>query len=94
LWAFQQFTPNSHGRALKRGASARSGVRHADTVYLAGMTGDGDTMAAQAASVLAKVDFSLAEAGTNKANLLSATIYLADRPGPPGAVKRASRFPP
>ena len=48
------------------------------TVYLSGLTGEGDTMAEQAADVLAKIDGSLAEAGTTKSSLLSATIWLSD----------------
>lgn len=55
-------------------------VRHGDTVYIAGQIADDPNLdvAGQTAQVLAKVDAALAEAGTDKTNLLSATIYLAD----------------
>jgi enamine deaminase RidA (YjgF/YER057c/UK114 family) len=55
-------------------------VRYGDTVYVAGQIADDPSLdvAGQTAQVLAKVDAALAEAETDKANLLSATIYLAD----------------
>ena len=56
-------------------------VVHGDTVYLAGQVGDGATVKEQVESILKKVDGLLAGAGSSKAKLLSATIYLADMRG-------------
>ncbi|HEV8585778.1 MAG TPA: RidA family protein [Methylomirabilota bacterium] len=54
-------------------------VVHGNTVYLAGqVAGDEPTTKAQTETILKKIDGLLAAAGTNKANLLSATVYLAD----------------
>src|SRR5262245_36713346 len=54
-------------------------VVHGNTVYLAGqVAGDEPTTKAQTEAVLKKIDALLASAGTNKSNLLSATVYLAD----------------
>jgi enamine deaminase RidA (YjgF/YER057c/UK114 family) len=55
-------------------------VVHAGTVYLAGHVAD-DTSAdaaGQTREILAKIDDVLAEAGTDKSRLLSATVWLAD----------------
>ena len=53
---------------------------HGDTVYLSGIVADDRTlpMKGQTAQVLAKIDKILAEAGTDKSNILTATVYLAD----------------
>lgn len=58
-------------------------VIHGDTVYLSGLTADrldGD-VADQTAQILAKADAFLTEAGTSRASLLTAMIWLkhADR---------------
>jgi enamine deaminase RidA (YjgF/YER057c/UK114 family) len=53
-------------------------VVHNNTVYLAGQVADGPTVKAQTEAVLKKIDELLAATGSNKANLLSATIYLSD----------------
>jgi enamine deaminase RidA (YjgF/YER057c/UK114 family) len=55
-------------------------VVHGNTVYLAGqVAGDpGADVAGQTRQVLAAIDALLAEAGTDKTRILSATIYLAD----------------
>jgi enamine deaminase RidA (YjgF/YER057c/UK114 family) len=54
-------------------------VVHGNTVYLAGqVAGDEPTTKAQTEAILRKIDTLLAAAGTNKSNLLSATVYLAD----------------
>jgi enamine deaminase RidA (YjgF/YER057c/UK114 family) len=53
-------------------------VIHGDTVYLCGQVADdvkGD-IKQQTREVLANIDTMLARAGTSKANLLSATVYL------------------
>ena len=55
-------------------------VIHGDTIYLAGNVAsqqEADT-GAQTRDVLGKIDRLLEEAGSSKAHLLSATIYLAD----------------
>jgi enamine deaminase RidA (YjgF/YER057c/UK114 family) len=54
-------------------------VIHGDTVYLTGQVGEpGDSVAAQTRLVLDRIDALLAQAGTSKANILNATIWLAD----------------
>lgn len=55
-------------------------VVHNGTVYLAGQLADdlGGDIAAQTAETLAAIDRLLAEAGSDKAHLLSTTIYLQD----------------
>ena len=56
-------------------------VIHGDTVYLAGQVAEqakGGSVAAQTKEILASIDKLLAEAGSDKGKLLSATIYLAD----------------
>ncbi len=53
-------------------------VVHGDTIYLAGQIGEGADVAAQTTDMLAHVDRLLAEAGSNKSLILSATIWMAD----------------
>ncbi|HIJ92721.1 MAG TPA: RidA family protein [Rhodospirillaceae bacterium] len=55
-------------------------VVHGDTVYLCGLTPtDRDLdVAGQTEEVLAKIDDRLAECGSDKSRLLSATIYLTE----------------
>lgn len=56
-------------------------VVHGNTVFTAGqvaMRAPGATVAEQTRDILAKIDELLAEAGTNKQNILTATIWLAD----------------
>ncbi len=55
-------------------------VVHGDTVYLAGQVADDPNadVAGQTKQILAKIDGALAEAGSDKSKLLSATIWLAD----------------
>ena len=65
----------------RHGAGPRmsAAVVHGNTVYLAGqVAGDEATTKAQTEAILKKIDTLLAAAGTNKSNLLSATVYLAD----------------
>ena len=52
-------------------------VRHNDTVYLCGQVGDGANVADQTRDCLARVERLLEEAGTSKAHILQATIWLA-----------------
>jgi enamine deaminase RidA (YjgF/YER057c/UK114 family) len=54
-------------------------VIHGDTVYLAGqvaLAAPGESVANQTKAILAQIDELLAEAGTDKSNALSATIWL------------------
>ncbi|MCK1348703.1 MULTISPECIES: RidA family protein [unclassified Bradyrhizobium] len=56
-------------------------VVHGDTVYLAGVVADKtahEGVAEQTKEILSIIDSHLAKAGSEKAKLLSATIYLAD----------------
>ncbi|MDH3473740.1 MAG: RidA family protein [Rhodospirillales bacterium] len=63
------------------GARMSQIVIHGDTVYLAGQVAEKapDTVAgAQMAAILKQIDALLAEAGSDKTKILSATIWLAD----------------
>ena len=55
-------------------------VVHGDTVYTAGLVADDTTedAAGQTRQILAKIDRLLAQAGSDKSKLLTATIWLAD----------------
>ncbi|MGD1038391.1 MAG: RidA family protein [Roseiarcus sp.] len=56
-------------------------VVHGDTIYLAGQVADkaaGKSVSEQTKEILAAIDRLLAEAGSDKTQILSATIYLAD----------------
>ena len=56
-------------------------VVHGDTVYLAGQVAvdkPGAATAEQTKNILDRIDGYLAEAGTHKSNLLSATIWITD----------------
>jgi enamine deaminase RidA (YjgF/YER057c/UK114 family) len=56
-------------------------VVHDATVYLAGQVADqskGKSVGEQTKEILAKIDGLLAEAGSDKTRVLSATVYLAD----------------
>ena len=56
-------------------------VTHGDTVYLAGVVAKspaGKSVGEQAKDILASIDRYLAEAGTDKTKLLTATIWLTD----------------
>jgi enamine deaminase RidA (YjgF/YER057c/UK114 family) len=64
---------------LDSGARRSQAVIHNDTIYLAGQVGaPGASVRVQTQAVLDQVDSLLARAGSSKANLLSATIWLAD----------------
>ncbi len=63
------------------GARMSQIVCHGDTVYLAGQVGQdtgGEPAGAQMADILKRIDVLLAEAGSDKSKILSATIWLAD----------------
>ena len=67
-------------KRLHAGARYSEASIHAGVVYLAGQVavGGGTTIESQVAEVLASIDQLLAEAGTSKARILMAQIYLAD----------------
>ncbi len=67
-------------KRLHAGARYSEGSIHAGTVFLAGQVavGGGDSIEAQTTEVLASIDKLLAEAGSSKARILTAQIYLAD----------------
>lgn len=64
---------------LHSGPRMSQAVIHGGLVYLAGQIGaPGEDTAAQTRAVLSKIDALLAEAGTDKSRILTATIWLAD----------------
>jgi len=66
---------------LHAGPRMSQAVIHGDTVYLAGQVADqakGKSVGEQTREILATVDRLLAEAGSDRTRILSATIYLAD----------------
>ena len=66
---------------LRPGPRMSQAVVHGDTVYLAGQVADeakGKSVGEQTREILAAIDRLLAEAGSDKTKILSATIYLAD----------------
>lgn len=67
-------------KRIKGGPRMSMAVVHGDTVYVAGQVAD-DTkadVAGQTRQVLGKIDALLAEAGSDKTRILSATIWLRD----------------
>jgi len=67
-------------KRLHTGKRMSQAVVHGGTVYLAGQVADDPSadVAGQTRQILDKIDRLLAEAGTDKASILSATIWLAD----------------
>ncbi|WP_044560085.1 RidA family protein [Azospirillum sp. B4] len=64
---------------IDQGPRMSQAVVHGDTVYLAGQVGKpGDSVTEQTRTVLASIESLLAQAGSSKQHLLSATIWLAD----------------
>ena len=65
---------------IKSGPRMSQAVIHGNTVYLAGQVASDRSadVAGQTREILAAIDGLLAEAGTDKTNLLAATIYLTD----------------
>ncbi len=64
---------------LHSGPRMSQAVIHGDTVYLAGQVGaPGESATKQTEAILAQIEALLAEAGSEKAKILSATIWLAD----------------
>jgi enamine deaminase RidA (YjgF/YER057c/UK114 family) len=63
------------------GARMSQAVVHGDTIYLAGQVAGkaaGASVGEQTREILASIDRLLAEAGSDKTHILSATIYLTD----------------
>jgi enamine deaminase RidA (YjgF/YER057c/UK114 family) len=65
-------------KRIQTGPRMSQAVIHNKTVYLAGQVAAGATVAIQTREILATIDALLAEAGTDKSRLLSATIWLTD----------------
>lgn len=68
-------------RRIGVGPRMSKAVVRGETVYTAGQVAEttkGGTVADQTREILALIDELLAEAGSEKAKILSATIYLAD----------------
>jgi enamine deaminase RidA (YjgF/YER057c/UK114 family) len=68
-------------KRIGAGARMSKAVVHGDVVYTAGQVADkakGGAVADQTREILAIIDELLAEAGSDKSKILSATIYLAD----------------
>jgi enamine deaminase RidA (YjgF/YER057c/UK114 family) len=64
---------------LEQGARMSQAIIHGDTVYLSGQVGEpGESVTVQTRTVLAQVEALLAQAGSDKSKILSATIWLAD----------------
>jgi enamine deaminase RidA (YjgF/YER057c/UK114 family) len=64
---------------IDQGPRMSEAVIHGDTIYLAGQIGaPGRNVGEQTAAALAEVDALLAQTGSDRDHLLSATIWLAD----------------
>ena len=66
---------------LHCGPRMSQAVIHGETIYLAGQVADraeGKSVGEQTRDVLAAIDRLLAESGSDKTKILSATVYLAD----------------
>src|SRR4051812_8531012 len=67
-------------KRIDTGKRLSQAVVHGDTVYVAGQVGDDPKADAQTQTqqILKNIDRLLAEAGSDKSKLLSATVWLAD----------------
>lgn len=65
-------------KRLQSGPRMSQVVIHGNTVYTAGQVAAGATTADQTGTILSQIDNLLAEAGTDKSKLLSATIWITD----------------
>lgn len=64
---------------IRSGQRMSQAVIHGDTVYLAGQVGaPGASVTDQTREILANIEALLAECGSDKSKILSATIWLAD----------------
>ncbi|MGE0844791.1 MAG: RidA family protein [Flavobacteriaceae bacterium] len=68
-------------KRIETGPRMSQAVIHGDTVYLAGqvaLDAPGKSVKEQTENIVSRIDRLLAEAGTDKSKLLSATIWLSD----------------
>lgn len=66
-------------RRIQSGPRMSQAVIHGNTVYLAGQVGSpGESVTAQTKTILSQIESLLAEAGSDKSRVLSATIWMAD----------------
>ncbi len=66
-------------RRIGTGARMSDIVIHGNTVYLSGQVGaPGESVTSQTKSILATIDSLLAQAGTDKTQIVQAIIWLAD----------------
>jgi enamine deaminase RidA (YjgF/YER057c/UK114 family) len=68
-------------RRVGAGARMSKAVLHGDTIFTAGQVADkskGASVKEQAVEILGLIDEILAEVGSDKSKIVSATIYLAD----------------
>jgi len=63
-------------KRLQSNARMSQVVIHGNTVYTAGQVAEGDSVTAQTEKILAQIDGLLADAGSDKSKLISATIWL------------------
>lgn len=64
---------------IQAGPRMSQAVIHGDTIYLAGQVGaPGESVTNQTQAILGQIEALLAEVGSDKAKILSATIWLAD----------------
>jgi len=64
---------------IEAGPRMSQAVVHGDTVYLAGQVGaPGESVTVQTQAVLASIEKLLAQTGSDKSKILTATIWLAD----------------
>lgn len=63
---------------IETGPRMSQAVIHNGVAYLAGQIAEGATVADQTAAVLAQIDALLAQAGSDKSRILTATIILSD----------------
>jgi enamine deaminase RidA (YjgF/YER057c/UK114 family) len=65
-------------RRIDSGARMSQAVVHGNTAYLAGQVAKGASVKEQTTAILKRIDELLAQAGTDKTKILSATIWIAD----------------
>lgn len=66
-------------KRIQSSARMSQAVVHGDTIYLAGQVGTaGESVVEQTRAILDSIDALLAECGSDKTKILSATICLAD----------------
>jgi len=65
-------------KRIQTGPRMSQVVIHGNTVYTAGQVASGATVTEQTSAILAQIDALLAEAGSDKSKLLSATIWITD----------------